>query len=141
MLNRSLSVFFQRIIIAAIVVLIGSCGASTISETTAPVSDEPIVLTGNEIIVTMGDGGELLYDPEELSVNVGDTVVWDNMSGAHDVVFRKVPEGVDVESISRTTLARDAGPAHSVTFEAPGDYSYYCTPHKELGMTGKITVS
>ena len=140
MIKRSFSIFVQRVMLAAIVILVGSCGMFATSETTNPAVDEPIVLTGSEIIVAMGEGGELLYAPEDISVSVGDTVVWDNKSGAHDVVFSKVPEGVDAEAISEPTLAREPGPAHSVTFDVPGTYKYYCTPHKELGMFGSVTV-
>ncbi|MEM9149475.1 MAG: plastocyanin/azurin family copper-binding protein [Cyanobacteria bacterium P01_F01_bin.3] len=141
MIQRSFSVFVKRVVLVAMIVLIGSCGMFTASETTSsPTSDEPIVLTGNEIIVTMGEDGELLYSPEEITVSVGDTVVWDNKSGAHDVVFGTVPDGVDAEAISEPVLARDPGPAHSVTFEVPGTYKYHCTPHKELGMFGSVIV-
>ncbi|MEO0868206.1 MAG: plastocyanin/azurin family copper-binding protein, partial [Cyanobacteria bacterium J06642_11] len=110
------------------------------SETADTVIDEPIVLTGSEVIVTMGKDGELLYSPEDISISIGDTVVWDNKSGAHDVVFSTVPDGVDAEAISDPTLATEVGPAHSVTFEVSGTYKYYCTPHKELGMFGSVTV-
>ncbi|MEM9805187.1 MAG: plastocyanin/azurin family copper-binding protein [Cyanobacteria bacterium P01_D01_bin.56] len=140
MIKRSFSAFVKRVILVAMIVLVGSCGMFSISETTDPPSDEPIVLTGSEIIVTMGEDGELLYSPEDITVNVGDTVVWDNKSGAHDVVFSTVPDGVDAAAISEPTLAREPGPAHSVTFEALGTYKYYCTPHKELGMFGSVTV-
>ncbi|MEM9482068.1 MAG: plastocyanin/azurin family copper-binding protein [Cyanobacteria bacterium P01_F01_bin.116] len=140
MIKRSFSVFVKRVMLVAIIVLVGSCGMFTSSETASPADEEPIVLTGSEIIVTMGEDGELLYAPEDISVSVGDTVVWDNKSGAHNVVFGKVPDGVDAEAISESTLAREPGPAHSVTFEVPGLYKYHCTPHKELGMFGTVTV-
>ncbi|NEP60672.1 MAG: plastocyanin [Symploca sp. SIO2G7] len=122
------------------IVLVASCDMFKTSETAGPAGDEPIVLTGGEIIVTIGEDGELLYAPEDVSVSVGDTVVWENKSGAHDVVFGTVPDGVDAEAISLTTLATESGPAHSVTFENSGTYKYHCTPHKELGMFGTVTV-
>ena len=140
MLKRAFSVFLKRVILVAMIVLVGSCGPSVTSDSPSPASDEPIVLTGSEIIVTMGADGELLYAPEDLSVSVGDTVVWDNISGSHDVVFGTVPDGVDAEAISRTTVATETGPAHSVSFEVPGTYKYHCTPHKELGMFASVTV-
>ncbi|MEM1368784.1 MAG: plastocyanin/azurin family copper-binding protein [Cyanobacteria bacterium P01_H01_bin.15] len=140
MIKRSFILFVQRMIAVAIIILVGSCGASLTSDNSTPEESAPIVLTGDEIIVTMGEYESQLYAPEDISVNAGDTVVWDNKSGLHNVVFGKVPEGVDAEAISRKTLAREPGPAHSVKFEVPGEYRYHCSPHLELGMVGTVTV-
>jgi plastocyanin len=140
MIKRSFLVFAQRVIAVLIIVLVGSCGVSIISDTTNPADDEPIVLTGSEIIVTMGDKESLLYAPEDINVKIGDTVVWDNKTGSHNVVFGRVPDGVDAEAISEPTLATEPGPAHRVTFEIPGRYRYHCSPHEELGMFGTVTV-
>ncbi|MEM9273305.1 MAG: plastocyanin/azurin family copper-binding protein [Cyanobacteria bacterium P01_F01_bin.143] len=133
------STFVRRVILVAVIVICG-CSIFATSETPEPAQDKTIELTGEEIVVTMGDSGELIYDPEELNVSVGDTVVWDNLSGSHNVVFNRVPDGIDAEAISEPTLATDPGPAHLVTFETPGTYTYYCTPHRELGMFGKVIV-
>ena len=139
MIKQSVYVFVKRVVVVA-VILIYSCGSPSTPDTVSPTDSGTIVLTGSEVIVTMGEDGELIYSPEDISVSVGDTVVWDNKSGSHNVVFGTVPDGVDAEAISRTTLATEPGPAHSVTFEVPGTYKYYCSPHKGQGMFGTITV-
>ena len=128
----------RRVILVAVILICG-CSILTTSETPEP-ADKKIELTGEEIIVTMGDGDLLLYDPEELKVSVGDTVVWVNVAESHNVVFNRVPDGIDVDAISEPTLATEPGPAHSVTFEIPGTYTYYCSPHRELGMFAKVIV-
>lgn len=137
-MKRSFSTFIRRVILVAVILICG-CSILTTSET-PELADKTIELTGKEIIVTMGDGDSLLYEPEELKVSVGDTVVWDNVTGSHNVVFNRVPDGIDAEAISEPVLATETGPAHIVTFETPGTYTYYCSPHRELGMFGKVIV-
>ena len=35
----------------------------------------------------------------------------------------------------------NGGQSFSHTFDAPGDYTYFCMPHESLGMVGHITVT
>merc|ERR1711904_469556 len=94
-------------------------------------------------VVNIGSepAGELIYDPEEVTIEVGDTVTWTNVDGIpHDVVFETVPEGVDPQALSHPELFSTIGQNVSTTFTTPGTYTYYCTPHKYAGMVGTITV-
>ena len=94
-----------------------------------------------------------LYDPATLTVAVGETVTWRNDSGeAHSVTAREsnLPEGADYFSSGGYTSeekARDhlenlmtAGETYSVKFDVAGTYEYFCIPHEDQGMKGRIIV-
>jgi plastocyanin len=98
--------------------------------------------------------GQYLYDPAQLTIKVGDTVRWINVSGGpHNVAFYqdKIPAGAaDVlNNAMANRLSPLSGPlltdslaTYQVSFaNAPaGTYNYYCLPHEALGMKGTITV-
>ena len=58
----------------------------------------------------------------------------------HDVVFDKVPDGVNADELSHPKLFSTIGESVSTTFTVPGQYEYYCTPHLRMGMVVTITV-
>ena len=97
------------------------------------------------------------FDPTELTVAVGDTVVWANTSSrGHTVTAYDsgIPDGADFFAsggYDSTEAARDAfgselggridsGDSWSPTFEAPGEYEYLCIPHEASGMVGSVVV-
>jgi plastocyanin len=90
--------------------------------------------------VTVGPGGSLVFDPEELTITPGTTVrfVWD--SNNHNVVPQSQPDGANWggEGSSGTTF--DSGHEYTYTFETLGSYEYVCTPHESAGMVGTIEV-
>lgn len=80
------------------------------------------------------------FSPNNLTINVGETVQWNNMSGTHNVngsvaTFPSNPEGFSSGN------AANAPWSFSHTFNVPGVYQYRCDPHFSLGMTGVITVN
>ena len=91
------------------------------------------------------NSGNFYYNPSNLTINVGDTVVWINDGGYHNVNF-------DVSSltgqsynnpesfISSPTLSSTL---YSYVFTVPGSYTYDCSvgSHAANGMVGYITVS
>jgi len=89
------------------------------------------------------DSGQLVFDPSEVTVSVGDTVTWVNNKGyPHNVVFDEeaVPSGVDAEKISTPDQLGEEGQKHTVKFEKAGTYEYYCEPHWGAGMAGQVIV-
>lgn len=72
----------------------------------------------------------LKYSPAELTVEVGDTVVWKMASGGmpHDVVAN--------DGLFASELMTEGEFSH--TFTEPGVIDYHCTPHPP--MVGTITV-
>jgi plastocyanin len=91
------------------------------------------------------EAGMFYYEPQNLTIEVGDIVSWNNLAGTHDVNF-------DVNSITgesfgnpdNTSLAANSGvDLGSITFTEPGTYTYDCSigSHASNGMVGTITVA
>ena len=77
----------------------------------------------------------MVYSQKIVNVEVGDTVFWKSTTPGHNVEFIKggVPEGV---LKFRSAISKDT----EYTFEIPGIYAYWCTPHKAMGMIGFVVV-
>ena len=92
------------------------------------------------------NAGNYYYSPSNININVGDTVVWFNDGGFHDV-------NADVNSLTGSSynnpvsfyLPPVSGPAEigSFVFTVPGVYNYDCSigSHAANGMVGTITVN
>tara|TARA_B100001248_G_C27344012_1_gene437762 strand:+ start:713 stop:1147 length:435 start_codon:yes stop_codon:yes gene_type:complete len=79
-------------------------------------------------------GNKMIYSEELVDIQVGDTITWLPTSKGHNVEFKTVPEGVD--KIKKSKMNKE----YSYTFEVPGVYVYWCTPHKAMGMIGVVIV-
>tara|TARA_B100000029_G_scaffold502669_1_gene578329 strand:+ start:1935 stop:2333 length:399 start_codon:yes stop_codon:yes gene_type:complete len=78
----------------------------------------------------------MVFDPEIVRINVGDTVTWESTDKGHNVEFiskNGVPEGVGK---FKSKINKDA----EYTFTIPGIYAYWCVPHKTMGMIGFVVV-
>ena len=93
------------------------------------------------------------YDPSTLMVRVGEEVRWVNRSSeAHSVTAYQdsLPAGAEYFSSSGASSEKDArahidglmisGDSFSFKFDEPGTYEYFCIPHEDQGMRGKIVV-
>jgi plastocyanin len=93
--------------------------------------------------VKMGsDAGGLVFEPSVLKIKSGDTVKWvNNKAFPHNVVFdSKAPE--TIQKHSHKQLAAAPGIEFTETFDGvtPGEYEYFCVPHRGAGMVGKVIV-
>ena len=82
------------------------------------------------------DNRSMVFSQEIVRVDVGNTVVWKSTDKGHNVEFISkggVPEGVEK---FKSKVSKDA----EFTFEIPGIYAYWCTPHKTMGMIGFVIV-
>ena len=98
-----------------------------------------------EYQVKMGsDAGLLAFEPANLTIKAGDTVTWvNNKMAPHNVIFdaAQVPGGKAVaDELSQEQLTFSPGESYSSTFSDPGEYTYFCAPHRGAGMVGKIVV-
>ena len=77
----------------------------------------------------------MVYSKKIINIDVGDTVLWKASSKGHNVEFIKggIPEGVEK---FKSKMNKDA----EYTFQIPGIYAYWCTPHKSMGMIGFVVV-
>jgi len=96
--------------------------------------------------IKMGsDDGQLKFVPDTLTIHPGDTVKWvNNKLAPHNAVFDASKVNTDLaKSLSQKNLLFSPGEGYETTFPAdiaPGEYSYYCEPHRGAGMMGKIIV-
>jgi plastocyanin len=80
-------------------------------------------------------GADLAFHPEMVTINVGDTVMWTNAGGTHDV-------HADDNSFSSGQPSGTAW-TFSHTFNSAGTFPYYCTVHGGPGglfMSGTVVV-
>ena len=85
--------------------------------------------------VTMGSNGNLVFEPNDITINAGDTVTFTN--GAlppHNMIVKDHPE------LSHGDLAFATGDSFDVTFPDAGEYEFQCDPHAGAGMKGVIHV-
>lgn len=97
-----------------------------------------LILGGNGVTHVITTNG-FAYEPAELSVNPGDTVIWEHGGGTHTVTFGEdcVSDGGLNESLSSTNGA--------IVWRVPeelagGTQNYFCAPHCGFGMVGSIEV-
>jgi len=85
--------------------------------------------------VTMGSGGNLVFEPNEITISAGDTV--------HFINEALPPHNIIVEGrsdLSREALLFSPGETQDVVFADSGDYNFFCGPHQGAGMTGTVHV-
>lgn len=108
---------------------------------------------GSDYDVGMADSA---FEPSEVTVSLGDTVVWKNTSArAHTVTAYDsgIPEGgryfasggFEDEQAARDAWQRGAGgvvsgDTYEHTFETAGEFEYVCIPHERQGMVGSVVV-
>lgn len=85
--------------------------------------------------ITVG-GGANVFTPKTLTINVGDTVIWTNGGGFHNVV-------ADDNSFDNGAPSGSAW-TFSQTFTKAGSVPFYCSEHGApggIGMSGVLTVN
>ncbi len=93
------------------------------------------------------DGSHVWFDPVGLHVRPGQTIRWTNLdkgnshtvTAYHPAFFERplrIPEAA--EPFNSDYLL--PGETFSVQFSVEGVYDYYCVPHEQAGMVGRIVV-
>jgi len=115
------------IAIVVIVVLILVSGIYyQVSKPTNNLTPKPNITSGNSVLIK-----DFIFSPSELTINVGDNVIWTNQDSApHKILSDSGNE------LSSDTLAK--GQTYSHTFILAGTYNYYCSIHPS--MKAKIIV-
>lgn len=78
------------------------------------------------------------FDPKEITITEGDTVVWQNTDGHHNVDGQKSVYPNNPESFGNQ-VGMDW--SYQFIFNLPGTYDYQCDPHVSFGMVGKVIVN
>ena len=86
-----------------------------------------------EVGVENGDG-PYGFGPASVRVDPGTTVTWEwtGQGGSHNVIAE--------EGSYESELVAEAGHTFSHTFEEAGVSTYFCQPHRALGMKGAVVV-
>ena len=85
--------------------------------------------------IQMGYEVNLVFEPNELTVNAGDTVTFiNNALPPHNII-------VDGRAdLSRESLMFSPGETQEIVFADTGDFNFKCAPHEGAGMKGVIHV-
>ena len=88
------------------------------------------------IDVSMGSGGNLIFEPSDVTINAGDTVHFVNdMLPPHNIIVEGRAD------LSRESLMFNPGESQDILFADAGDYNFFCGPHQGAGMIGIIHVN
>lgn len=79
------------------------------------------------------------FTPDELTIEVGETVEWVFEGGGHNVFVSEAPEESDWDG-TEGHGTHPQGHVHKQQFTVPGVYEYNCSPHSHLGMVGTVIV-
>ena len=85
-----------------------------------------------EMLNKDADGNRMVYSQEIAKIEVGDTVTWLPATKGHNVEMISSPNDMKFKSKN--------GKEAKITFDTPGIYYYWCTPHKGMGMIGLVVV-
>lgn len=80
------------------------------------------------------------FTPDELTIEVDETVEWVFEGGGHNVFVSEAPEESKWDGTEGTST-HPQGHVHKYRFTVPGTYEYNCSPHSHLGMEGTIEVT
>jgi len=85
--------------------------------------------------IQMGYNGNLVFEPNEVTVDAGDTVTFvNNALPPHNII-------VDGRAdLSREALMFSPGETQEIVFADTGDFNFKCAPHEGAGMKGVIHV-
>jgi plastocyanin len=127
------------LILLTLGLLVAACGGSSATTTTAADGATTTAPATGSTATTGTAGGastaqvimtNRAYDPQTVTIKVGDTVTWLNQDAPqHDVV---------ADSGEFKSDLFDKGQSFSFTFTKAGTYPYHCSIHP--GMTGTIVV-
>lgn len=142
----------SRIRTASLAALVVAVGALTVAGS-ASARSVPPRKAKTHVVKMITQDGKQLFEPENLTIQAGDTVEWLAVSGSHNVGFwaDSIPAGAAevLRKVMPDTIAPllgkrkpVKGDKYVVTFSgAPkGLYKYYCKPHINKLMFGTLTI-
>ena len=85
--------------------------------------------------IQMGYNGNLVFEPNEVTVDAGEIVTFvNNALPPHNII-------VDGRAdLSRESLMFSPGETQEIVFADTGDFNFKCAPHEGAGMKGVIHV-
>ncbi len=105
----------------------GSPGLANSVSCSGLVPSDTVIVTNN------------VFTPADITIDIGETVFWDNQEGFHNVNGTQAAFPNNPESFGNGNAA-SAPWQYTHTFTLAGVYDYQCDPHAGLGMVGTVTV-
>ena len=85
-----------------------------------------------EMLNKDAEGNRQVFSEEVARIDVGDTITWVPTNKGHNIEMVASPNNMKLRSKNNKEV--------QITFEEPGIYYYWCTPHKGMGMIGLVVV-
>ena len=120
-------------------VLLGCSSDTTASTSTADsttTTSTIAVNAGATVAITAGTTSKFAFDPDPVTVKVGQTLTWKNDSGSSHTVTADPGQAVSFKS--QTVRS---GETYVNTFDKPGTYTYFCSIHTKESMSGSVVVT
>lgn len=132
--------------------------ATTPAATTAAAGTMAPITGTTHVVKMIGDTKGFRFEPNAITIKEGDGIKFENVGGGpHNVSFDPATVPADLKAqinanfgadkdpqmdLSSKLTSVNGGDAITVSFGGikPGTYDIFCTPHKMMGMTAKITV-
>ncbi len=96
-----------------------------------------ILVSGTTAMKHIVNVSNYKFTPNELQIEIGDTIEWQNTQGNHNVNGNKTTFPSNPESFGNSV---GSGWTFHHVFNTAGKYDYQCDPHVAGGMIGKIEV-
>ncbi|HEX5399108.1 MAG TPA: Ig-like domain-containing protein [Verrucomicrobiae bacterium] len=91
--------------------------------------------------VIVGPGGSHTFSPANVTIHVGDSVIWTWASTFHSTTSGTVSGGTaHPDGLWDSGLIQNLPHAFTNTFNSAGDFPYYCSVHYGSGMIGDVAV-
>ncbi len=113
-----------------------ACGAALAAGPLAAFAESHGAMNVVEMLNKGPDGNDRqVFNPPVLQVAEGESVMFKATDRGHNSAAdeKMMPEGAEAW---KGKIGQDI----EVTFDVPGVYGYYCTPHRSVGMVGLILV-
>jgi len=78
------------------------------------------------------------FSPKNITITAGDTVIWKNNNGTHNVDGKQSVFSSNPESFGNSL---GSGWTYKFVFNTAGTYNYQCDPHAAMGMVGQVVVN
>jgi plastocyanin len=135
--------FFSLIAVLALAGCGSATGASTsaapgatATATSAPAATATPAIPANATTIKIsGAPGAYTFQPATVTIKVGETVVWDNVSGVPHTATSDSGDTVSWDS----SLIASGGGSFSFVFSKPGTYPYHCSFHPFMHATIIVT--
>jgi plastocyanin len=107
----------------------------------------PAPAVGEKSGARVGMTNSLAFKPAKVTIDAGQSVLWENSSGLVHTVTADPSKAADKDHVRLPKGAKPfdsgrllPGKTFEHTFTVPGRYRYFCIPHESAGMVAEVIV-